>query len=226
MLTSIPKRVFFSLCDGYFGFGTRSREYLMSLGAKQDKIFIPCQAAALPRSFSPETAIADRVALSRRAVAPVFLFVGRLSEEKGIGTLARCVRGLEAAHSRCDAAHRRHRADGRPVEAEGRRYRPLRFRAFPRQPAGRAALARIFRRHLHGAAEHERTMGPRHQRGAEPRLSGHRERELRLRAGTGDRRRDAAMRFPRAMCRRCSARCSSRWRRSPIRRASRGAASM
>ena len=61
MLTSIPKRVFFSLCDGYFGFGTRSREYLMSLGAKQEKIFIPCQAAALPRSFSPETAIPDRV---------------------------------------------------------------------------------------------------------------------------------------------------------------------
>ena len=32
VLTSIPKRVFFSLCDGYFAFGTRSREYLMSLG--------------------------------------------------------------------------------------------------------------------------------------------------------------------------------------------------
>src|SRR5215469_8888631 len=53
MMTSIPKRVFFALCDGYFAFGMRSREYLMSLGAKQDAIFSPCQAAALPRSFSP-----------------------------------------------------------------------------------------------------------------------------------------------------------------------------
>ena len=47
LLTSIPKRLFFSLCDGYFGFGERSREYLMSLGAKRERIFVPCQAAAL-----------------------------------------------------------------------------------------------------------------------------------------------------------------------------------
>ncbi|QSN60668.1 glycosyltransferase family 4 protein [Caballeronia sp. M1242] len=86
MLTSIPKRVFFALCDGYFAFGTRSREYLMSLGAKQEKIFIPCQAAALPRSFSPETVVDDRLA-HRQGNKPVFLFVGRLSAEKGIDTL-------------------------------------------------------------------------------------------------------------------------------------------
>ncbi|MDR5737714.1 MULTISPECIES: glycosyltransferase family 4 protein [unclassified Caballeronia] len=86
MLTSIPKRVFFALCDGYFAFGTRSREYLMSLGAKQEKIFIPCQAAALPRSFSPDTVIPDRLA-HRQGNKPVFLFVGRLSAEKGIDTL-------------------------------------------------------------------------------------------------------------------------------------------
>ena len=68
MLTSIPKRVFFSLCDGYFGFGERSRDYLMSLGAKREKIFIPCQAAALPGSFSPETRLAERRALRARAI--------------------------------------------------------------------------------------------------------------------------------------------------------------
>ena len=86
MITSIPKRVFFALCDGYFAFGMRSREYLMSLGAKQDAIFSPCQAAALPRSFSPETVVPDRLAC-RQGNKPVFLFVGRLSAEKGINTL-------------------------------------------------------------------------------------------------------------------------------------------
>ncbi|MDR5831930.1 glycosyltransferase family 4 protein [Caballeronia sp. LP006] len=86
MLTSIPKRVFFALCDGYFAFGTRSREYLMSLGAKQENIFIPCQAAALPRSFSPKTVGDDRL-LHRQGNKPVFLYVGRLSAEKGIDTL-------------------------------------------------------------------------------------------------------------------------------------------
>ena len=83
---SLAKRLFFSLCDGYFGFGERSREYLMSLGAKREKIFVPCQAAALPGSFSPERAIVER-ALHRAGDPPVFLFVGRLSQEKGISTL-------------------------------------------------------------------------------------------------------------------------------------------
>lgn len=86
LVTSIPKRIFFSLCDGYFGFGERSRDYLMSLGAKRERIFVPCQAAALPRSFAPEHALAARLS-ARDADAPVFLYVGRLSEEKAIGTL-------------------------------------------------------------------------------------------------------------------------------------------
>lgn len=86
LVTSIPKRIFFSLCDGYFGFGERSREYLVSLGAKRDRIFVPCQAAALPRSFSADLALAARLS-ARREDAPVFLYVGRLSEEKAIGTL-------------------------------------------------------------------------------------------------------------------------------------------
>lgn len=86
LLTSLPKRVFFSLCDGYFGFGERSREYLMSLGAKRERIFIPCQAAALPRSFVPENALGDRLS-ARKDGQPVFLFVGRLSHEKGVDAL-------------------------------------------------------------------------------------------------------------------------------------------
>jgi len=82
----LAKRVFFSLCDGYFGFGERSREYLLSLGAKRERIFVPCQAAALPGSFSPQRALAERER-HRAGGPPVFLFVGRLSAEKGIPTL-------------------------------------------------------------------------------------------------------------------------------------------
>ncbi|TXC88729.1 glycosyltransferase family 4 protein [Paraburkholderia azotifigens] len=93
LITSIPKRVFFSLCDGYFGFGERSRDYLMSLGAKREKIFIPCQAAALPVTFSPERALTERT--HYRAGNPnVFLYVGRLSEEKGITTLIDAFAGI------------------------------------------------------------------------------------------------------------------------------------
>jgi glycosyltransferase involved in cell wall biosynthesis len=94
LLTAIPKRVFFSLCDGYFGFGERSREYLMSLGAKKDKIFVPCQAAALPGSFSPERALSERLHY-RSGNEPVFLYVGRLAEEKGVVTLIDAFAGLK-----------------------------------------------------------------------------------------------------------------------------------
>lgn len=86
LITSIPKRVFFSLCNGYFGFGERSRDYLMSLGARREKIFIPCQAVAMPGSWSSEHALEDRLAY-RRDAPPVFLAVGRLSAEKAFDTL-------------------------------------------------------------------------------------------------------------------------------------------
>ncbi|WP_158900930.1 glycosyltransferase family 4 protein [Burkholderia sp. L27(2015)] len=94
LLTSIPKRVFFSLCDGYFGFGERSRDYLISLGAKEERIFIPCQAAALPASFVPERALSNRLHF-RAGNAPVFLYVGRLSQEKGIATVLDAFAGLK-----------------------------------------------------------------------------------------------------------------------------------
>jgi glycosyltransferase involved in cell wall biosynthesis len=96
LLTSIPKRIFFSLCDGYFGFGERSREYLMSLGAKSERIFVPCQAAALPRSFSRERALDERVA-RRNGNEPVFLYVGRLSGEKAVDTLLAAFAQVRAA---------------------------------------------------------------------------------------------------------------------------------
>jgi len=92
-LTSIPKRVFFGLCQGFFGFGERTREYLMSLGAPRARIFVPCQAAALPPGYRPEVALAERIRL-REGGAPTFLYVGRLSPEKGLDTLLDAFAGL------------------------------------------------------------------------------------------------------------------------------------
>ncbi|MFC4524561.1 glycosyltransferase family 4 protein [Cupriavidus pinatubonensis] len=86
LLTSIPKRVFFGLCHGFFGFGERSRDYLVSLGAEPEQVFIPCQAAALPPGYSTDAAFAERVSV-RAGNAPTFLYVGRLSPEKGLDTL-------------------------------------------------------------------------------------------------------------------------------------------
>ncbi|WP_211958750.1 glycosyltransferase family 4 protein, partial [Cupriavidus numazuensis] len=86
LLTSIPKRVFFGLCHGFFGFGERSREYLVSLGAEPEQVFIPCQAAALPPGYSTDVAFAERVSV-RAGNESTFLYVGRLSPEKGLDTL-------------------------------------------------------------------------------------------------------------------------------------------
>jgi hypothetical protein len=55
---SILKRIFFRYCNAYFGYGRRSREYLIQHGAKPDVIFARCQAAALPIGFNAQQAFA------------------------------------------------------------------------------------------------------------------------------------------------------------------------
>ena len=218
MLTSIPKRVFFSLCDGYFGFGDAQPGIpdVARREAREDLHSVPGRrAAALVLAGDVRSSIAFTIG---RAVRRCSCSSGGCRKRRASARLLDAFAGLKR---RIPAASLRIVGTGPmgdPLQAEGRRYRPLRFRAFPRQPAGRALVARILRRCLHGAAEHERAVGPRHQRGAEPRLPGGRQRELRLRAGTGDRRRDR-LRIPRGRCGRpCSARCSSRWKRLRIRR--------
>lgn len=81
------KRIFFSLCDGYFGYGQRSAEYLLDNGARRDRIFERCQAAALPIGFDAATALAQRIEARRQHPDARFVFVGRLSPEKNLGTL-------------------------------------------------------------------------------------------------------------------------------------------
>jgi glycosyltransferase involved in cell wall biosynthesis len=98
-LKSIAKRMFFSRCDGFFGYGIRSREYLMQHGVPSEKIHFRCQAAALPLDYSEATAMARRLAAAPQAGdAPRFIYVGRLSPEKGLDTLIHAMVAVAATH--------------------------------------------------------------------------------------------------------------------------------
>lgn len=82
------KRWFFSRCDGFIGYGQRSKEYLMSLGAAEKDIFIPCQAAALPDDYDASAVLARyRQQGAQVGQPPRFLYVGRLAPVKGLGDL-------------------------------------------------------------------------------------------------------------------------------------------
>ena len=83
------KRVFFYLCDGFFSYGNRGRQYLQYYGAAAEKIFPRCQAAALPHNYSVESAFNERVRLSPNVSKPRFLYVGRFSPEKSLDILMR-----------------------------------------------------------------------------------------------------------------------------------------
>lgn len=81
------KRTFFSCCDGFFCYGTRSKEYLMGLGVPEHKINIRCQAAALPHDYSSIDALTRRLLPDYQSATPSFLYVGRLSHEKSLDSL-------------------------------------------------------------------------------------------------------------------------------------------
>ncbi len=84
---NILKRVFFGFCDGFFSYGQRSKEYLMSLGVPEYKITTSCQAAALPHHYRPENALSIRIELFKADTPVHYLFVGVLTKKKGIDTL-------------------------------------------------------------------------------------------------------------------------------------------
>ncbi len=158
--------------------------------------------AALVLAAKPHCPIACTIG---GTVRRCFSSSGGLSEEKGIGTLLEAFSGIRQRI--LDATLRivgtgpmgdvlRHE-----VEEAG-----LGASVHSRQPAGRAALARILRRNVHGAAERARRRGARHERGALPRVSGDRSESCGCvpnSSSTASR----AMRSPRATSRACSARC-------------------
>ena len=82
------KRLFFLRCDGYFGYGIRSKEYLLQYGVATSKIVYGCQAAALPHEYDAAQVLVRYEAA--RGVRPThhrFIYVGRLSTEKGLDDL-------------------------------------------------------------------------------------------------------------------------------------------
>jgi glycosyltransferase involved in cell wall biosynthesis len=93
MWKEFAKRRFFRRCDGIFCYGIRSKEYLMGYGVKESRIIYRCQVAALPHDYD-----ANKVQLqydsqaAAPADAPQYLYVGRLSREKGIDDLLKAFR--------------------------------------------------------------------------------------------------------------------------------------
>jgi glycosyltransferase involved in cell wall biosynthesis len=94
-LKEFAKAFFFRRCQGFFCYGTRSKEYIQSYGVDPRLIFSPCQAAALPHDYSA-TAILRRyqACKQRDGESPTFLFVGRLSKEKGLDDLLAAFRRI------------------------------------------------------------------------------------------------------------------------------------
>jgi glycosyltransferase involved in cell wall biosynthesis len=85
----ILKRLYFGLCNGYFTYGERGREYLIHYGANPAMVFQRVQAAALPNGYAAEDTRQARTSAAHVPDGPVFLYVGRLSAEKSIDVLLR-----------------------------------------------------------------------------------------------------------------------------------------
>jgi glycosyltransferase involved in cell wall biosynthesis len=84
----IAKRLFFRHCDGFFCYGSRSKDYIASYGVDENKIIYRCQAAALPHDYSPAQVLTDyRANDGHGSGSQSFLYVGRLSVEKGLSDL-------------------------------------------------------------------------------------------------------------------------------------------
>lgn len=95
---TVAKRLFFRACHGFFGYGSRSAEYLRSHGAPVERIFERCQAAALPIGFDREAALQLRLRLRAHPAEPLFLYVGRLAPEKDLPTLLQALQRFRQMH--------------------------------------------------------------------------------------------------------------------------------
>jgi glycosyltransferase involved in cell wall biosynthesis len=84
----IAKGLFFRRCHGFFCYGSRSKEYVLHYGVDEKRIRYRCQAAALPHAYDAAKVISEYRANSfKGSTFSAFLYVGRLSAEKGLGDL-------------------------------------------------------------------------------------------------------------------------------------------
>jgi glycosyltransferase involved in cell wall biosynthesis len=85
----IFKGFFFRRCDGFFCYGIRSREYILGYGINEEKVNFRCQAAALPHGYDPVAVLGQYQTnrVQQSSATPRFLYVGRLSIEKGLADL-------------------------------------------------------------------------------------------------------------------------------------------
>lgn len=98
--SELVKKIFVNSCNGAFGYGSKSKEYLMQLGMPASNVFIHCQAvhneeiAAVHANTTPhrDKRISDLGAKQRN-----FIYVGRLSEEKNIRRLLAAFSKLKAS---------------------------------------------------------------------------------------------------------------------------------
>lgn len=86
-LRGLAKRIIFNWADGIFCYGARATEHVAHYGVPTERIFIRCQAAALPKDYAVERAIKMRVDNAAPIDAPRYLYVGRLSPEKSLDHL-------------------------------------------------------------------------------------------------------------------------------------------
>lgn len=85
-LRRLAKRLFFKLVPWTLSYGERSRAYAMSLGIRAERALVRPQAAYLPAGYDARHIPAQRKEYGDPGNR-VFLYVGRLSPEKGIDTL-------------------------------------------------------------------------------------------------------------------------------------------
>jgi glycosyltransferase involved in cell wall biosynthesis len=78
------KALFFRRCDGFFCYGIRSKEYVASYAVDPKKIYDGCQAAALAHDYDAAGIRAYYTGGSSPSASFKFLYVGRLSKEKGL----------------------------------------------------------------------------------------------------------------------------------------------
>lgn len=87
LLKGLLKRCIFGLCDAIFCYGERSAAYLRYYGVPERKVIRRCQAAAVDDGLSSPQRLQRRRELRATLTHGRFLFVGRLSPEKGLDTL-------------------------------------------------------------------------------------------------------------------------------------------